>query len=627
MAQSNTITSITNALAQATLGDGAVPTKILLPNNIAPRAAITSVTTMFEVVWYKPHRSMWFQYTAKDRAEAVHRALDGERINGIHIRCVLTESPTNRQYPHGVHLLGMPQDLDLPDIRRYLPDGQGPDNITYGQLSYPANTNALRQICAKILARSSEPLRDTKDVEVENGMKQKAEIFLHAEAANLAAHANALDGTTIPELGNGKIFVTERLHLYVAIDSGLYKRRSKTFKGIAERAWDSHHVEVKIFDGELRYVQKTFLIFIKGSGREAVQKVKAEIDKCVAEDAVKGLQRREDKPVRKRRIYLNLLGEYRKAVNEGGLERARKYYGDDTVFFDDQHDPPMVIITTSDGKLHKAKILLFGTNPAEGSDVGECPICNEENVKLIAAPGCGHASCESCLNEYCITDTSAHLPLKCFTHLDCEAVFPIRWLEQNLSPVAYRSLFENVIAAQCQGNPDDFVCCAGPDCDQHLATSKRANKVICPTCLTVNCTSCKTQYHFGETCEQSARRRDTHDEALHQYLEHVGGKLCPRCNTPGVRIDGCFHIECPGCHVHYCWLCLAHSNNMGDTYAHMDREHGGAFGAREQRRVHPDFRFQEGDPLIWQAMAAENPGLVQRMIEEARLARLGGWIR
>lgn len=428
----------------------------------------------------------------------------------------------------------------------------------------------------------------------------------------MAAHAKALDGITIPELGNGKIFVTERLHLYVAIDSGLYKRRSKTFKGIADRAWASHHMEMKIFDGELRYEQKTFLILIKGNGREAVQKVKGEIDKCVTEDAVQGLQRRGNNPVQKRRIYLNLVSEYRKAIDEGGLERARKFYGENTVFFDDKHDPPMVTISTSGGNLHKAKILLFGIKPADGSDVGECPICAEENVKLIAAPGCGHSSCEACLNEYCITDTSAHLPLKCFTDLNCDAILPIRWLEKNLSPVAYRSLFENAIAAHCQQNPDDFVCCAGPDCDQHIATSKRVNKVICPTCLTVNCTTCKTQFHFGETCEQSARRRDTHDEALHRYLEHVGGKLCPRCNTPGVRIDGCFHIECPGCHVHYCWLCLAHSNNMGDTYAHMDREHGGAFGVRQQREVHPDFHLQFGDPLLqWVRFPAPDEGANQ----------------
>ena len=61
MADSNEITAIINMLAEATLGDGAVATKIKLPNNIKPKAAITSLTTMFEVVWFKASRNIWLQ--------------------------------------------------------------------------------------------------------------------------------------------------------------------------------------------------------------------------------------------------------------------------------------------------------------------------------------------------------------------------------------------------------------------------------------------------------------------------------------------------------------------------------------------------------------------------------------
>jgi len=61
MAESNEVTAITNTLAKATLGDGAIPTKIKLPNNIKSKAAITSLATMFEVVWYKASRNIWLQ--------------------------------------------------------------------------------------------------------------------------------------------------------------------------------------------------------------------------------------------------------------------------------------------------------------------------------------------------------------------------------------------------------------------------------------------------------------------------------------------------------------------------------------------------------------------------------------
>lgn len=447
--------------------------------------------------------------------------------------------------------------------------------------------NALDHICGKIRARTNEQIKHRRIIAVKNGMKQKAEITLYAEAANLAAHAKALNGIAIRELGNIKIFVVERLRLYVSIEGELYKRRSKTLNGIADRAWNRHHIEVKIFDGELRYEQNTFLILIAGNGRDAVQKVKAEIDRCVTADAMKGLQRRGKLPKRKRRIFLNTVSEFRQAVNGGGLERLKKFYGEDAVLFEEEHDPPQITIDTKDGKLERAKDLVFPKRHEEGPDVGECPIFIEGGVKLLKVPGCNHTSCEVCLNDYCSINTSAHLPLQCFSSLECDTTLPIRWLKEYVSPVTYHSLFKNTIAAQCQQNPASFVRCAGPNCDQHLAIAKGVNKVICPTCLTVNCTACRSQYHFEETCEESQSRRDPQDAALNQYLADIGGKFCPRCNTPSVRIDGCFHIECPSCRIHYCWLCLEHFATMGEAYGHMDRAHGGPFGGRieEQERL------------------------------------------
>jgi hypothetical protein len=484
----------------------------------------------------------------------------------------------------------MPDHVDLSDIRSRLPGRENPDGLAYGNLNYPADANALLHICDKIRARTNEGIRYSKMIAMKNSAKQKAEITLSAEAANLDAHANALNGVLIPELGLSRVFFVERLRLHVAVEKELYTRRSKALKGIADRAWDSHRIEMKIFDGELRYARTTFLILIEGNGRAAVQRVKAQIDECVMKDAITG-QRRDrlhnlELPKQKRRIYLHTVREFRLAMDFGGIERLKKFYGNETVELDEENDPPRIIITTPDGKLEKARDLVFKTHPKD-ADMGECHICYEEDVELLKVPGCGHASCGACLNQSCSTNSANHLPLKCFSDENCDTLLPIRWLKEHLSPVVYRSLFENAVEGQCQQDPDNFVHCTGNDCDQHLATIKGVSKIICPKCLTVNCTTCKTQYHFGETCEQSQFRRNPHNEALERYLERIGGKLCPRCSTPGIRIAGCFHIECPSCRVHYCWLCLAHFDNMGDSYAHMDEAHGGPFGGRlnEEERL------------------------------------------
>jgi len=481
----------------------------------------------------------------------------------------------------------MPDHIDLSDIRPRLPGRENPDGLAYGNLNYQPNTNALQHICDKICARTNESIKYGKIIAMKNGAKQKAEITLNADSANLEAHANALNGVNIPQLGNTRVLFVERLRLYVTVESALYKRRSKTIKGIADRAWDSHHIEVKVFDGELRYAQTTFLILIAGNGRTAVQRVKAEIDECVAEDAIMGQRKKTDMPKQRRFIYLNTVREFRLAVNDGGIERLKKFYGDGVVVLDEEYDPPRITITSAEGKLEKAKDLVFKTH-SKDADIGECLICNEEDVELFEIPGCSHASCGPCLDEYCRINSADHLPLKCVSGgRNCNTLLPIRWLKKHLSPVTYRSLFENAVVGKSQQDPDNFVHCTGQNCDQHLAIIKGVSKIICPKCITVNCTTCKTQYHFGETCEESQRRRDPQNEALEQYLERIGGKLCPRCDTPSIRIDGCFHIECPSCRVHYCWLCLAHFDTMGESYAHMDRAHGGPFGGRldEQERL------------------------------------------
>ena len=575
MAKSEGITDITKALTKATLGDGATAKDLSLPNTLRSRALVTSLTTAFEVVWYKPHRSIWLQYANKDKAELVYRTLDGKHIGGVRVRCNLKE---NRKNTFSVQLQGVPEQIQLPEIMTLLPPDASPDNQVFSQLNYPANLDALTSIRDKICARTGECIKDYKPIVVENGSKRKAEITLDAEALNLSEHAKALNGVVLPALGNTKVFFAERLHMYVAIDSSLYERRSKNLKGIGKRAWSEHRIVVKIFDGDLRYRQSTYLISINGNGRAAVQKVKAEIDKCIFADTTHGLQLQAGRVPHRHVIQLNLTKHYKQAT-EGGLDRLREYYGEEAVVFDNNPDLPSITIETPNVKFDKAKSLLFQEKPAKGEQTGECPICTEEDVVLLKTPGCGHACCEQCLNTYCTTDVGAHLPLHCFIAADCPTFLPVHWLEEHLSPAAYQSLFSDVIAAQCKQNPDHFVQCAGPDCPTHLAISPKAsNRVICPTCLTVNCTTCKMQFHFDETCAASKARRDPQDAALERHLEASGGKLCPRCATPSVKITGCYHVECPVCRVHYCWLCLAHFPAMGEVYAHMETAHGGDNG-------------------------------------------------
>lgn len=571
--------SIADTLAKVSLEDGGEVDGIWLSNTIKPRAVVTSVQTAFEVVWYKPHRNIWLHYQDKKAAEDAFHWLEGGKIAGVLIRCLLKESPRSTACKHRVLLQDMPDEVQAPLLRQHLLAGMDtmPKRIDFGKLNYPRGQDAISHIRKRIKERTGERIKQHDFIPVENGLKMKAEVRLHADAANLAAHAKALNGITIPELGNGKVFCVERLRVYVALDSAVYKRHSKAFKGIAHRAWSEHAILVKILDGELRYRQSTYLVSLEGNGREAICKVKAEIDKCVGSDVETSLQRSKQQPVRKHKITLNLAKEYHQAVT-GGLERLQQFYGEEFVAFSADGDPPTLLIETSDDKFAKAESLLFKKKLEQGPNMGDCPICAEE-VLLLKIPGCEHNICENCINAYCTNATAGHFPLKCFSAFGCDTLLNIHWLQKHLSPAALQSLTRTIITAHCQENTNNFIKCAGPDCDQwqHLATSKKFSKVICPSCLTVNCTSCRTEYHFGETCAESIARRDPQEDALRRHLEEVGGKRCPRCDTPAIRIDGCSHMECPACNAHWCWRCLAHFPTPELAYEHLRNVHGGPF--------------------------------------------------
>jgi len=52
-------------------------------------------------------------------------------------------------------------------------------------------------------------------------------------------------------------------------------------------------------------------------------------------------------------------------------------------------------------------------------------------------------------------------------------------------------------------------------------------------------------------------------------------KDCPRCKTLMNKTDGCNHVECPGCKIDVCWVCLETFKNGRSCYDHLSDVHGG----------------------------------------------------
>lgn len=574
----NAMDHITDGLAAVTISDGAVPTKLKLGDKFSQRAHVTQLTTSLDVVWYRPHRNLWLRYASRQDAEQAMRALEGVVLGKVKVHCVLKPSVRDQDTSFAVQVCDVVDGVTWQQVRAHLPgEVQDARRHTFGEFTYPLNTNVGPAVKEEIERVTEIKVRDWCFVDTDNGLKRKAVFNFTYGDANLAAHAEQLNGSMLEGIPGLRIYVVEHLRMYLAVRVDIYDRHTKALKGIAQRAWRDHRIRVKLYDGELTITSPggCRLLCVDGVKRKAVQAVKAEVDNCIIADIATGIQRMHQtlggEKAQTRKIKLRTIAEYKQAT-QGGIKRLESYFGPDNVKFQDDTEEPSITIKSKKGQFTSAKELLPG-NTSDKSTT--CDICIGDDSALLTIPKCDHKVCRRCLGDYCSIDTGDKIPLRCFAAVNCDTLLPIEWLADNLPQPIFKALRARVVETHCQTNPASYVQCSGDDCSQYLSRKWHSDRVVCPSCLIVNCTSCKSVFHYGETCAEFVERTDPHNEALDRHLALAGGKRCPRCQIPSVKVEGCNHMICTGCRAHYCWVCLTECADMGATYRHLEEVHGG----------------------------------------------------
>ena len=118
---------------------------------------------------------------------------------------------------------------------------------------------------------------------------------------------------------------------------------------------------------------------------------------------------------------------------------------------------------------------------------------------------------------------------------------------------------------------DIFATCPKPDCPNgngfflkdviiNLVKAKGLPLVSpvhkCNLCWSIWCAKCNKS-HPGRLCPEDD------DDVL-----GPDDKKCPQCKIITHRIDGCFHMNCTRCNVHWCWECN-HFTSQTDAYSHI----------------------------------------------------------
>ncbi|ETN79783.1 hypothetical protein NECAME_09650 [Necator americanus] len=84
--------------------------------------------------------------------------------------------------------------------------------------------------------------------------------------------------------------------------------------------------------------------------------------------------------------------------------------------------------------------------------------------------------------------------------------------------------------------------------------------------------------HKKVSCEEYAVLRTDGAASLKAYMNKKKGKVreCPTkgCGAVIEKGEGCNHMQCTACNIHFCWLCDYTSETQAKVYGHLRETHG-----------------------------------------------------
>ncbi|KAI0874852.1 hypothetical protein GGS24DRAFT_489748 [Hypoxylon argillaceum] len=262
-----------------------------------------------------------------------------------------------------------------------------------------------------------------------------------------------------------------------------------------------------------------------------------------------------------------------------GFNLLKTMVGDKVVSLNVTSTPKKLVITGSDEEYCEILALLEMSNVSfavkEVKSEESCSICftpADEPVVL----GCGHAYCTDCFKGLCRNGTAqADMSVSCAGAEDkCKNAIPLREIRAHTDSATFEQLLESSFSTYIARRPDQFHYCPTPDCGyiyRPAGTSAASLWHMCTKCLQRICRSCHVN-HDGKRCDEH-RAFQAFEAYKHENRSNV--KDCPKCKTTVEKIDGCNHMQCGGCNIHLCWVCLQTFDGSPACYVHMHEVHGG----------------------------------------------------
>jgi len=240
-----------------------------------------------------------------------------------------------------------------------------------------------------------------------------------------------------------------------------------------------------------------------------------------------------------------------------------------------------------------------------------CSICMEKRRgSLCHRLGCGHVACSDCLRNYytmCIEEGFLQ-QVKC---VDLKCPYKID-IQKELDTIVGKELVERFLFLQEKQRLEKspyLVYCPRQFCQAAVERDPDEKLVQCSKCGHAFCSLCRRTWHGpAEACRttsspqtivqeylladdnakallekkyskkslQKLVEQVAQEEAVSAYIrEHA--QLCPQCEVPITKEEGCNHMFCTRCSAHFCFLCGAWLQ-ADNPYRHFSERSSACYG-------------------------------------------------
>jgi hypothetical protein len=621
----------------------------LVARALKPTAASEDVTSI-QCTWFQPAKSAFLQFTSPMAAAAVR----SQELRGRRIKVVPQTPRAGFSRPYSVLLVGLDLKTTEEDLRQLY-------TFDAVKIRDPKFNVSREDTIAYIRSLfDGTRIKELKETSPRHEDLQRVAITVES-AEDARRFYKEYEGKKHEFLGQTTLGISLMYSATFRFSIEICRAIKAEVEGLAEeeKRKEKTHRETKGKDEDApaRLLIYDKQIRVHGKGRPAVVRVKTAIQKLLRGEVVCGEDGRALwdpalKGPEGRRMILNIknqtgvhincdvrnqsltfygspearaaariqLGEeYQKLLNRqhgiplygnayrtfirGGYAAVQEHLGADKVILN--ADRKLLIVRCSPAELEKVRFLMY--NPGrkrpenEAAKEGECPVCFDTPTDPVNGQ-CGHVYCKSCAQGYILSalETQTY-PITCFGGGDatCNAGFSIGMIKSLLTAADVDRLFSHCFMTYVQKRPLEHSFCPTPDCSTVYNISATGAVFTCSQCFVGICTTCKTECHEGQTCEeyQIATNPELDAQKLQEWKDKSGVRTCPNCKATVEKIDGCNHITCR-CGTHWCWLCERSFADGPEVYNHLGSCTGaGAADPLLDRPEPPAFvhPFQFGD--------------------------------